>query len=59
MYLGVEVGLAYLTGGSDAVSTSIKATPAGSTVDTTLSNEGNVSQTNTNIVGGIKIGYQF
>ncbi len=59
LYLGVEVGLEYLSGTADAVSTSIKLTPTGPTTETNVASEGKISGTNTNIVGGIKIGYQF
>jgi hypothetical protein len=59
VFLGVEAGIAYTSGSSDTVSNSLKATPAGATVNTDLFSEGKNSNTLTSVFGGVKIGYQF
>ena len=59
LYLGVEVGLSYVSSNNDVVSQSVKGTPTGPTVDTNLFSEGKGSATNTSVVGGVRLGYQF
>jgi hypothetical protein len=59
VYLGVELGLSYISSSSDAVTSSIKSLPTGPVVDTNLFAKGKGSGTNTQIIGGVKIGYQF
>ncbi len=56
LYLGVEVGLGYNSGKQDAVETTIV-----NGIDTTVtkSGEGKVSNTYTNAIGGLKLGFQF
>ncbi len=59
LYLGVEVGLGYTSGKLDAVNQSTKVTPTGSVVDNGLYADGKRSQSFTQVVGGVKLGYQF
>ncbi|MBF6657154.1 hypothetical protein [Flavobacterium columnare] len=56
LYLGVEVGLGYNSGTQDAVETT---TVAGNTTTVTKTGEGKVSNTYTNAIGGLKLGFQF
>ncbi|QYS90348.1 hypothetical protein JJC04_09275 [Flavobacterium covae] len=56
LYLGVEVGLGYNSGTQDAVETTIVN---GNTTTVTKTGEGKVSNTYTNAIGGLKLGFQF
>lgn len=56
LYLGVEVGLAYAFGTRDGVETT---TVSGNTTTTTSTGEGKTSTTSTNVIGGLKLGFQF
>ena len=59
LYLGVEVGLGYVAGTTDEVKGSVKSTPSGAVTDSVLYSEGKNSSTSTNVVGGLKLGFQF
>lgn len=58
LYLGVEVGLGYTMGTSDEVNTTV-VLPNGNTTTTVNTAKGTNSDTFTNVVGGLKLGYQF
>ena len=58
LYLGVEVGLSYVRRTLDAVTTN-NTTGGTASPEVRVSNEGKGSNTVTNIVGGLKLGYQF
>ena len=58
LYLGVEVGLSYVRRTFDAVTTN-NTTAGVNNPEVRISNEGKGSNTATNIVGGLKLGYQF
>ncbi|MFK7001090.1 hypothetical protein [Flavobacterium oreochromis] len=56
LYLGVEVGLGYNAGTQDAVETT---TVIGNTTTVNKTGEGKTSNTYTNAIGGLKLGFQF
>lgn len=58
LYLGVEVGLGYTMGTSDEVNTTV-VLPNGNSTTTVTTAKGTNSETFTNVVGGLKLGYQF
>ena len=57
LYLGVEVGLGYKSGTDDQVSTNVLS--ASTNINTINAIEGKSSQSFTNVIGGLKLGYQF
>lgn len=58
LYLGVEVGLSYTMGTTDEVNTTVVAAN-GNTTTTITEAKGATSETSTNVIGGLKLGFQF
>ena len=58
LYLGVEVGLSYIMGTTDEVSTTNVAANGNSTTTVNFA-KGSDSETSTRTIGGLKLGFQF